>query len=141
VAILGRLIPKVRYFGGNLRLAARLDPRRRGTEPVDAVTIGLLEATGSPAPAHTTPDLPTSVRRFNRAVDVLIADRHNDRAIEVGSNASLVDQYRRTNVPGNDFDQSYGPYCAVECGEFSGQTVPLAQFRWIGSGGDRTGLP
>ncbi|MCI4367416.1 MAG: hypothetical protein L3K08_06660 [Thermoplasmata archaeon] len=47
----------------------------------------------------------------------------------MSSNARLVYQYGPTHDAGNGLDQRYGPYSADDFGDFTKQTVPLAQFR------------
>jgi hypothetical protein len=61
--------------------------------------------------------------------DLLITDQFNHRAFVIDANGSVVYQYGQTNVPGNGFDQLYGPYSAYEVGDYTGQTVPPAHFR------------
>jgi hypothetical protein len=61
--------------------------------------------------------------------DIIIADQLNDRAIVVSGSGTIVFQYGATNVSGVGFDQLFGPYSAVEIGDYTGQTVPPAHFR------------
>jgi hypothetical protein len=60
--------------------------------------------------------------------DMIIADQFNHRVIVITPSKHVVFQYGATNVPGDDFNQLFGPYTAYVIGDYTGQTLPPATF-------------
>ncbi len=60
--------------------------------------------------------------------DISIADQFNDRALIIDRDKTTDFQYGMTNVIGNGFDQTNGPYTAFVIGDYTGQTPPPSTF-------------
>ena len=72
---------------------------------------------GNPTP------FPTRAVRLRNG-NTLISDQFNDRVIEVDPAGNIVWTQGKLNVPGNGFDQLYGPYDAKVVGDYTGLTPP-----------------
>jgi hypothetical protein len=76
-------------------------------------------------PAGNPNPLPTRAVRLRNG-NTLISDQFNDRVIEINPQSQIVFTQGMLNVPGNGFDQLYGPYDAKVIDDYTGLTPPFA---------------
>ncbi len=79
------------------------------------------------APNSNASPLPTNAVQLENG-DISIADQFNNRALIIDRNKKADFQYGMTNVIGNGFNQSNGPYTAYVIGDYTGQTPPPEDF-------------
>jgi hypothetical protein len=71
--------------------------------------------------------LPTNAVRLSSG-DTMIADQFNSRVILITPQKQIAFQYGMTNVIGSGFNQLFDPYTGFVIGDYTGQTVPPANF-------------
>lgn len=58
----------------------------------------------------------------------MIAGQFDSRVIEINPPKQIVFQHGMTKVTGEGFDQLFDPYTGFVAGDYTGQTVPPANF-------------
>ena len=82
--------------------------------------------TNTSSKSNANPSPTNAVRLANG--NTVIADQFNSRVMEINSHKQIVFQYGMTNVTGNGFNQLFDPYTGFVIGDYTGQTLPPANF-------------